>query len=784
MNSSRAAHPSDETLQSYGLGKLDDQSSESVSNHLESCPACQRRVAELSSDSFLDKLQSPQGRPNQPVGGPSQLGATTTEQGPAVALRPAAETLPPGLADHPDYQVIRELGQGGMGTVYLAQNRLMGRYEVLKVVSSHLIKRQGVLDRFLAEIRNAARLHHTNIVTAYAASRLGEGIILAMEYVDGLDLSKLVKSKGPLPVANACNYVHQTCLGLQHAHEHGMVHRDIKPSNLMLTRQGQRAVVKVLDFGLAKVQSERALDGGLTHEGQMLGTPDYIAPEQIRDARQADIRADIYSLGCTLYYLLTGAAPFQATSLYDLLQAHHSMDATPLNLARPEVPVELAALVAKMMAKEPKRRFQTPAEVAQALTPFFKSAPPQSQSPALGASRSRAAPQFPTTPTAAVGPVPMPPSTLASAQPPVRKPSQTVADGVSWESLIEITDDEPLIEAPRLKPTEPKSTPAGGSVRLPPWKSWPLAAAASVLGLVVLGSTIYILKSAPTPETKAPGRSPSSNRGSAASSKPSPPTSSSLHQPDRWTSRSTGMALLRIAGGDFMMGSPDGDPDASGDEKPQHSVYISPFYLGETEVTQAQYQAVRGTNPSCFSPAGDGAKQVAGQSTDQLPVENVSWLDAVRFCNALSEKDGLKPFYSVDGDKVRVDDWNGLGYRLPTEAEWEYACRANSPAVTRFSFGGDAASLSGFGWNTGNSRGKTHPVGEKTRNGFGLFDMHGNVWEWCWDPYAASYYKQSAAHDPRGPDGSSYRVNRGGGWSSARALPVRHTAVGTRRITE
>ena len=248
----------------------------------------------------------------------------------------------------------------------------MGRHEVLKVVSSHMVNRHGVLDRFLGEIRNAARLHHTNIVTAYSAMRLGESIVFAMEFVDGLDLAKLVKAKGALPVSNACNYVHQAALGLQHANELGMVHRDIKPSNLMLARQGNRAVIKVLDFGLAKVKSEGAVDGGLTHEGQMLGTPDYIAPEQIRDARGADIRADIYSLGCTLYYLLTGGPPFHATSLYEILQAHHSMDALPLNLARPEVPVELAALVARMMAKEPERRFQTPKDVAQALLPFFK----------------------------------------------------------------------------------------------------------------------------------------------------------------------------------------------------------------------------------------------------------------------------------------------------------------------------------------------------------------------------------------------------------------------------
>src|SRR4029077_18601435 len=134
----------------------------------------------------------------------------------------------------------------------------------------------------------------------------------------------------PLPVANASNYVHQAALGLQHAHEHGMVHRDIKPGNLMLARQGNRAVVKVLDFGLAKVSREVPADGALTHEGQMLGTPDFIAPEQISDARRADIRADIYSLGCTLYYLLTGGPPFPGTSLHDGPQSHPPRTPPPL----------------------------------------------------------------------------------------------------------------------------------------------------------------------------------------------------------------------------------------------------------------------------------------------------------------------------------------------------------------------------------------------------------------------------------------------------------------------
>src|SRR5262249_28311465 len=153
--------------------------------------------------------------------GRSQAGGTQSDRGSDAPAPPPADTLPPGLADHPDYQIKKELGRGGMGVVYLAHNRLMGRDEVLKVVSRHLMERKGVLDRFLREIRSAARLHHPNVVSAYSAFRCGESIVFAMEYVDGLDLAKMVKSKGPLPVSHACYFVHQAALGLQHAHEQG-----------------------------------------------------------------------------------------------------------------------------------------------------------------------------------------------------------------------------------------------------------------------------------------------------------------------------------------------------------------------------------------------------------------------------------------------------------------------------------------------------------------------------------------------------------------------------------
>jgi formylglycine-generating enzyme required for sulfatase activity len=225
---------------------------------------------------------------------------------------------------------------------------------------------------------------------------------------------------------------------------------------------------------------------------------------------------------------------------------------------------------------------------------------------------------------------------------------------------------------------------------------------------------------------------------------------------------------------------------------PQCRVRISkPFFLGVFEVTQAQHQAVMGNNPSRFTASGSGKDKITWESTDRYPVEEVSWLDAVQFCNKLSEKEGRSPFYEINGKQVRVRDWNGLGYRLPTEAEWEYACRANSSSPTRFSFGDNTEELGFYGSFRDNSDQRTHAVGKKRPNAFGLYDMHGNVYEWCWDWWGEAYSDQSPAVDPTGPPGASDRVVRGGSWkikadrarSAARSKRIanyRGTAVGFR----
>jgi Protein kinase domain len=221
MGATAAVHPSDQTLIAYGLGKLDDDAlAERVSKHLDECDSCECRVAELSSDEFLGRLRNAQVMSDKLAADWPPLGASSTEGacGPVVPP-PSVDTLPPELLDHPDYEIVRELGRGGMGVVYLARNKLMGRLEVLKVAGGHLIERPGVRDRFLREVQSAAKLQHKNIVAAYSAIRLGESIVLSMEYIDGEDLAKMVKPRGPLPVVHACYFIYQAALGLQHAHD-------------------------------------------------------------------------------------------------------------------------------------------------------------------------------------------------------------------------------------------------------------------------------------------------------------------------------------------------------------------------------------------------------------------------------------------------------------------------------------------------------------------------------------------------------------------------------------
>jgi hypothetical protein len=377
------AHPSLEDLTAFTRGTLADEALAGVEAHVAACPSCQELAAGDCGGPLVELLRRAHvrmARPSEAVTEagvqsqtPPPLGATEVlKLGPAAADGPqVVDAVPRELAEHERYHVGRLLGVGGMGSVFEAEHRVMRRPVAVKVINRAYTANPAAVERFRREVQAAARLAHPNIVTAHDAEQAGDLHFLVMELVDGKSLACVLKERGPLPIREACAYVRQAALGLQHAHEKGMVHRDVKPDNLMLTPDG---TVKVLDFGLAALTAKGG-SGGLTEANVIMGTPDYMAPEQAEDSHKADIRADVYSLGCTLYHLLTGNIPYPADTSLRKVLAHRDRPVPSLRAVRPEVPKGLETVLARLLAKKPADRYQTPGEVAAALAPFAQPAP-------------------------------------------------------------------------------------------------------------------------------------------------------------------------------------------------------------------------------------------------------------------------------------------------------------------------------------------------------------------------------------------------------------------------
>jgi formylglycine-generating enzyme required for sulfatase activity len=384
-----------------------------------------------------------------------------------------------------------------------------------------------------------------------------------------------------------------------------------------------------------------------------------MAPEQALDARAVDARADIYSLGCCLYYLMTGQRVYKGATAMETMLEHRDAPIPSLRAVRPDCPPALDALFRRMIAKKPQDRPASMDEVIAELECVRR---------------------------AVTRPIPF-----------YRKHRVVLAGILAAVLLLGV------FISPLLLPT--KADPD------------------------------------PSPDPKAA---------------PAPVDVSDVKKP--------AIELVRIEPGKFFMGSSEDEKDALPDEMPRHEVRITRgFLLGKFEVTQEEYQQVMGVNPSAFSARGRKTDQVKDNDTKRHPVESISWGDAVAFCNRLSERHGFEPYYRVEKNVVTVR--GGKGYRLPTEAEWEYACRAGSD--TRWSFGSDVRDLDHHAWHAGNSNDLTHAVGTKKPNAWGLFDMHGNVPEWCWDRYDERYYQKSPASDPPGAGSGAARVYRGGGWNNS-----------------
>ena len=372
-----------DVLTTFLRGELAETDSAEVLAALESCQSCARLMedVESQSDSLIKALRTDD--PDREYLDEPEL------QSAAVKLQAAALKDTDSVAGHTesvapeprntqptrirDYELLSKLGQGGMGTVYKARHSRLKRIVALKVMTTPRLQDPRAVARFEREMEAIGRLDHPNIVRATDAGESDGLHYLVMEYVPGSDVSTLAMLAGPMPVADACEIARQAALGLQHAFEHGQVHRDMKPPNLMLTEDG---TVKILDMGLALVAgaaSDAEHTGELTGSGQILGTVDYMAPEQAHDTHAVDVRADIYSLGATLYRLLAGASPFAANvykSTFQRLQALTTKDPPPITEKRDDLPDELVELLTVMLSREPDDRPQQPVDVADALRAF------------------------------------------------------------------------------------------------------------------------------------------------------------------------------------------------------------------------------------------------------------------------------------------------------------------------------------------------------------------------------------------------------------------------------
>jgi formylglycine-generating enzyme required for sulfatase activity len=623
----------------------------------------------------------------------------------------AAATLPQQFGR---YRILKKLGQGGMGSVYLAHDTQLERQVALKVPHIESADGPSVLQRFYREARAAATLNHPNLCQVHDVGAHGNIPYLTMAFVEGRTLAERIKEGQPLPQREAADIVRKLALALHEAHARGVIHRDLKPANVMINQRGEPVV---MDFGLARLATRNKTK--LTQLGSMMGTPSYMSPEQVRgDIGVMGPGCDIYSLGVMLYEMLAGQLPFQGP-VEAVLGQILTQAPDPPSMHRRGIDPRLAAICLRAMQKDISQRYANMGDLAAALTEYLHAVPP-------AVAIAVAAPTVDTVGGArkTVAVVPPAASSRRSAKP--------------FTGLLF----------------------AGAAVAL--------LVMLLAVGVIVTATVLYFGYRKPEPPISKQASADLAKSGAVLpAGVPEPPISKQASADPKVAKKAelnlgggVKLELMRIDPGRFMMGSPGEEvgrePVFTGNEL-LHKVEITkPYYMGVTTVTQAQYRQVMSENPSWFSAKGKGAGTMAGKNTDEFPVESVSWQDAVTFCN----KTTLLPAVAARGWIVD----------LPTEAEWEYACRAGTQ--TPFHFGNTLrAGQANFDGNfpyggaaRGQYLGQPFPVRGYDPNAWGLYDMHGNVWQWCKDWYGDGYYQNSPAKDPAGPADGNTRILRGGSW--------------------
>ena len=556
-----------------------------------------------------------------------------------------------------NYQIVDQLGKGGMGIVFKAKDLSLGRLAALKFLPDSMASDEDIVKRFVREARSAARLNHPNIVTIYGVARHEGNYYIAMECVEGKPLGELIRKHGKVEVRHAVDIIRQAAEALAEAHTHGIVHRDIKPPNIMITDTGR---VKVMDFGLARANYESVQ---LTSTGTTMGTPHYMPPEQWKDAR-VDGRSDIYSLGVTMFQLLSGKVPYHASSALAIMRKIFDEPTPVLTDLNSEMPPQVSDIVEKMMAKTPEERYASAEDLVRDLEEYLAShAKPSAAEEAFSSPGTNL--------------------TLDRLDKEDNQRREQESSGARPTVIAEQPENAtPDQQGPRPARTKKILWLAGADTVL----VGPLLA----VSLLLVGGGTY----------------------------------TRLFPEDDF---------VRISEGMFQMGSPPDEADRNVDESLHRVSLTKGFWMSKYEVTQKQWTAVMGYNPSA-------------QLGEDHPVEQVSWEDVQVFIQ-------------------KINDADDANYRLPTEAEWEYAARAGS--LSAYGFGGDPNYLEEYAWYAGNGGNRTHPVATKSPNAWGLYDMSGNVMEWCQDWLAV--YDFGSVVDPKGSESGTRRIGRGGSWASSEA---------------
>ena len=648
------------------------------------------------------------------------------------------ETLDPliGRTFNGRYSVHVRIGKGGMGTVYRATQLSVGRDVALKVLLPEYARNAEMAGRFVREAQLASRLKHPSTIVIHDFGQSADGLFMAMELLTGESLQERMRRVGALPLADTIRITRDIAGALAEAHRAKIVHRDIKPDNIFLHRVGELEVVKVLDFGIAKVfdlddktagyAESYETSVGVDGRRPIIGTWHYMAPEQIED-KGVDHRADLYALGIMLYEMAAGFKPFQSDTMASMLRMHLLEPPLPL----PNTVVSgLSIIIHRLLQKDPARRFQSADELVTAL------------------------------------------DTIDHAGRPVSR------GGARYED-VEMEDDTSIADRTRVKLGELHETASdwfeahSGILK---------AVYIGVLVVAALGVGAWLLREQrrqsaqdrPAGSVAAPARPTDAPTVAPVPPQPPvepPPVSAPLAAV--LPAESDPRAWVTIPGERFDMGTPEGVAGRQSDEGPVHSVNLTTTLLVRTsEITQDEWSALIPDNPSSQAGCRD------------CPVDGVNWYEALQYANVLSEKRNLPKCYELQDCRGRAGQglqcdaavFNGVrctGYRLPTEAEWEWLARAAGRSPTP---GTPPPSV----FHAGNTEGRSRPIRMATPNAIGLQNILGNVWEWSWDIHSDSYYGAPLPDDPIGPSAGSTRVIRGGGFGS----PVSGCRPGARRARD